>query len=127
MHKKSGHEKFSFQKRIKSFGYAFRGIRSFFLTTHNAWIQVGAGIAAISASFYFRISIVEWIAIVFCIGLVFTAEALNTAVEQYVDLVKPEYDPKAGNIKDIAAGAVLISAICAAIVGGLIFLPRIFA
>ncbi len=126
MHKKSGNERFSFHKRLKSFGYAFRGIRSFFLSTHNAWIHAAAALLVIAASLFFQITIIEWIAVIFCIGLVFTAEAFNTAVEQYVDLVQPEFDSRAGNIKDIAAGAVLISAICAAIIGLLIFLPRIF-
>lgn len=127
MLKNPGKDKFSFKRRVRSFEYAFKGIRSFFLTTHNAWVHTFITVIVIIAAIFFRINVVEWIAIVFSIGLVFTAEALNTAVEQYVDLVKPEFDPKAGNIKDISAGAVLISATSAAIIGLLIFVPKIVA
>lgn len=125
MRKEPGKDKFSVRRRAQSFGYAFQGIRSFFFTTHNAWVHAVITILVIIASVFFRISTSEWIAIIFAIGFVFTSEAFNTAIEQYVDLVKPEFHPKAGNIKDIAAGAVLISAITAAAIGLIIFIPKI--
>lgn len=125
MHKDPKKDKFSFRRRIESFGYAFNGIRSFFYTTHNAWVHLTIAILVIIFAIYFHISVVEWIAITFAIGMVFTAEAFNTAIEEYVDMVQPEYDKRAGNIKDISAGAVLLSALSAAIIGLLIFVPKI--
>ena len=124
MRKDPKKDKFSFKRRIESFEYAFKGIRSFFFTTHNAWVHLAITVLVIFFAILFQISVVEWIAIIFAIGMVFTAEAFNTAIEEYVDMVQPEYDKKAGNIKDISAGAVLLSAISAAIIGILIFFPR---
>ena len=124
MHKGDS-EKFSIKKRIKSFGYAFKGIRDFLFTTHNAWIHITVAILVVIAGFYFHISVIEWIGIVLSIGMVLSAEALNTAVVDWVDLVQPEYNKKAGSIKDIAAGAVLLTAICATIIGLLIFVPKV--
>ena len=117
---------FSPKKRLKSFEYAFHGIRSFFLSTPNAWIHLVITALVIGASFYFHLSLIEWIAVIYCIGLVFTAEALNTAVEEWVDSMEPNFNEKAGRVKDIAAGAVLIAAIVAAIIGILIFGTRIY-
>lgn len=68
----------------------------------------------------------EWIMIVFAIGFVFAAEAFNTAIEIWVDKLQPDFDPKAGRAKDLAAAAVLIAAISAATVGLIIFIPKIF-
>ena len=119
-------ENFSIKKRIKSFEYAFHGIRSFFVSTPNAWIHLFAAISVIIASFYFRISTIEWIAVIYAIGLVFTAEAFNTAVEEWVDSIQPEFDKKAGRVKDISAGAVLIASIAAAVIGVIIFGTRIY-
>jgi len=119
-------DNFSIKKRIKSFEYAFHGIRSFFLSTPNAWIHLVVAIAAIIASFYFHISPIEWVAIIYAIGLVFTAEAFNTAVEEWVDSIQPDYDKKAEKVKDISAGAVLIASIAAAIIGFIIFGTRIY-
>lgn len=116
-----------FQKFIYSFGYAFKGLRSFFISTQNAWIHSAITVLVIIAGFAFHIAVIEWIAIVFAIGMVFTAEAFNTAVEEWVDSIRSEHDEKAGNVKDISAGAVLISAISAAVIGLLIFAPKIFA
>ncbi len=117
---------FSPKKRLKSFGYAFDGIRSFFLSTPNAWIHLTITILVLVASFYFKLSVIEWIAVLYCIGLVFTAEAFNTAVEEWVDSIQPDFDKKAGKVKDISAGAVLIASIVAAIIGALIFGTRIY-
>ena len=117
---------FSPQKRLKSFEYALHGIRSFFLSTPNAWIHLAITVIVIVAAFYFELSMIEWIAVIYAIGLVFTAEALNTAVEDWVDSMQPNYDEKAGKVKDIAAGAVLIASIVAAIIGVLIFGSRIY-
>jgi diacylglycerol kinase (ATP) len=75
--------------------------------------------------FYFNITNGEWIVIILCFAIVMTAEAFNSAIEKLVDFVSPGIHPQAGKIKDIAAGAVLITAIIAAIIGCIIFIPKI--
>ena len=110
-------------KRIKSFGYAFKGIASLLRNEHNAWIHCIAIVVVTSCGFYFGITPAEWCMVVICFGMVLAAEGFNTAIERLVDLVSPDYHPIAGNVKDIAAGAVLICAIAAAIIGALIFIP----
>jgi diacylglycerol kinase len=74
----------------------------------------------------FAISIAEWMLCLLCFGLVITAEMLNTAIENLVDLASPQKHVLAGKAKDIAAGAVLVAAIVAAIVGLIIFLPKVW-
>lgn len=110
-------------KRLKSFVYAYRGLISFLRKEHNAWIHCTAIVVVSCAGFYFQINPTEWCLVLLCFGLVLSAEAFNTAIERLVDLVSPEYHPIAGNVKDVAAGAVLICAIIAAIVGIIIFFP----
>ncbi len=109
----------------KSFGYAWKGIRSVFSTEQNMKIHVGVAVLAVGFGFVLQISSVEWIAVILCIGLVFSAEMINTALEILVDKVSPQKDPVAGKIKDISAGAVLIAAIISVLVGVLIFLPKL--
>ena len=114
------------KKRIKSFGYAFKGIASLVKKEHNAWIHCTAIVVVTLAGFYFDITHTEWCIVVICFGLVLAAEGFNTAIERLVDLVSPDYHPIAGDVKDVAAGAVLICAIAAAIVGMIVFIPYIF-
>lgn len=110
-------------KRLKSFAYAWKGIGSFVRKEHNAWIHCSAIIVVTTAGFLFNITRTEWLIIFLCFGIVLAAEAFNTAIERLVNLVSPGYHPIAGDVKDIAAGAVLICAITAAIIGGVIFIP----
>ncbi len=117
---------FSVRKRLISFKYAFNGIIFLIKSQHNAWIHLSAATIVIIAGFCFSISIQEWILLTLTIGMVFTAEAFNTTIETIMDKVSPEYDKTTGRIKDIAAGAVLIAAIAALIIGALIFVPKIF-
>ena len=111
----SASEKFSFRKRGMSFKYAFRGIIEFFVHTHNAWIHLVATVVVLFAGWLFSISPAEWLFVVMAIGLVWVAEAFNTAIEFLVNLVSPNYNKLAGSVKDIAAGAVLLAAICSAV------------
>ena len=111
------------KKRIKSFGYAFKGIASLLKKEHNAWIHCLAIVVVTSLGFYFHITPTEWCIVLLCFGMVLAAEGFNTAIERLVDLVSPERHPVAGDLKDVAAGAVLICAIAAAIIGCIIFLP----
>lgn len=104
-----------------SFTYAGRGVWIFFKTTHNAWVHVFVLTFAVVLGFYFNITRVEWMVLVLIGGFVLAAEAFNTAIEIDIDLTSPQYHPYARDTKDVAAGAVLISAITALIVGLIIF------
>ena len=82
-------------------------------------------VLVIIAGLLFHISTFEWIAVFFAIGLVLAAEAINSAIERLSDVVQPEKDDRIRDVKDISAGAVLVCAITAAIIGIIIFLPKI--
>ena len=110
-------------KRLKSFTYARKGVCSFLSKEHNAWIHCAAIIAVTIAGIRFEITRTEWLVILLCFAMVLAAEAFNTAIERLVNLVSPDYHPIAGGVKDIAAGAVLICAIFAALIGLIIFVP----
>ena len=113
------------KKRLDSFKYAFAGIRDLFKTEPNATIHLIAAILVIALGFFFSISPTEWCFVVFAIAIVFSAEAFNTAIEHLTNKVSPEFNELAGKTKDAAAAAVLFAAIGAAIVGVVIFLPKI--
>jgi len=81
----------------------------------------------LAAGWFFGITRIEWCAVVAAIGLVVTAEGVNTAIEAVVDLASPEQHPLAGRAKDVAAGAVLLAAVTAAVIGLLVFGPRLLA
>lgn len=119
--------KFSLKARLFSFMNAFAGIRVLLRDEHNVRIHCCAAVLVVAAGFLFGISAGEWIAVVFAIGLVFTAEGLNTAVERLSDQVQPEWDERIRDIKDLAAGSVLFAAIAALVVGLIIFVPKIIA
>ena len=112
---------FSIIKRMRSFTHASRGLSIFIRSTHNAWIHIAIFVCAIILSFYFQITQTEWMMLILVGGLVIMAEAFNTAIEIDMDLTSPEQHPYARDTKDVAAGAVLISAITSIVVGVLIF------
>jgi diacylglycerol kinase (ATP) len=118
-------KEFSLVKRAKSFSHAGRGIYVFIKTTYNAWLHILALAIVVALGFYFQITQTEWMMLVFACGFVLAAEAFNTAIEIDIDLTSPTFHPYAKDTKDVAAGAVLISAITAAIIGILIFGPYI--
>lgn len=120
-------EKFSIAKRLKSFTYAFSGLRMLFREEHNAWIHLFATVCVIVAGFVFHISPLEWVAVVFAIGLVIGGEAFNTAIEILADVVCPERDERIKKVKDLSAAAVLVSALTALTIGLIIFIPKIIA
>ncbi|MEH6765355.1 MAG: diacylglycerol kinase family protein [Aequorivita antarctica] len=111
-------------KRLKGFGYAFKG--ALLMLRHEASIQVQASIAILMtiAGFYFEISTVEWMFQILAIGLVMSIEGLNTAVEEIADFVHPDFHNKIGFIKDVAAGAVFFAAVTAIIIGCIIYIPK---
>ena len=118
--------KWSVKSQLRSFGFAFKGLKWMMGTQHNAWIHLFAAVAAILFSIYFSISRIEWLFVILSIGLVFMAEMFNTAIEFLTDIVTPQFNEKAGKVKDIAAGAVLVAALIALIIWVVIFIPRFF-
>jgi diacylglycerol kinase (ATP) len=89
----------------------------------NARIHFVVAVLVIALGWALRISSPEWLAVILAIVLVISAEAINTAIELMVDLVSPQWQPLARDIKDVAAAAVLISSIGAAVIGWLVFVP----
>lgn len=113
-------------KRIRGGGYALKGAWILIKTEHSIQVQVFIATVVTAAGFYFNISREEWMFQVFAIGLVLTAEGLNSAVEGIADFVHPDFHTKIGYIKDIAAGAVLFAAFTAIVIAGIIYLPYLF-
>ena len=112
--------------RIKSIGFAFKGLIRLLRTESSIKIQFVIALLVTAAGFYFEISISEWVLQCLCIGLVMGIEGMNTAIEKLADYVQPEFDEKIGVIKDISAGAVLLVSLIAVIVGLIIYLPKVF-
>lgn len=112
---------------MKRFVYAFKGIFVALKTQRNFRIHLLVFLVVIIAGFLFKLNPVEWGLVLLAAGLVLSLELVNTAVESLVDLVSPGYNKKAGRIKDIAAGAVLIAAIISIFIGLIVFLPKITA
>lgn len=117
---------FEFTGRIRSFRHATRGIVRMLSCQHNAWIHAVATLLVVSAGFFLHLSASDWCWIILAISIVWTAEALNTAFEFVVDVASPTFHPVVRDAKDVAAGAVLITAIAAAIIGLIIFWPHLF-
>ncbi|MFT4664656.1 MAG: diacylglycerol kinase [Polaribacter sp.] len=117
----------SIKQRLNSFKYAFAGIYEVVQSQPNMKIHIVVAVLTVLSGYFFSISITEWCFIAVASLAVMSAEAFNTALEHLTDLVSPEYNPLAGKVKDAAAGGVLITAIGAAIIGLLIFLPKLLA
>lgn len=113
------------KKRIESFKYAFEGLSTLWKDEPNAKIHLAIGLLTIAAGIYLNLNIFEWVAIVFSVGIVFTAEALNSAIENICDGFTREHDPFVKKAKDLGAAAVLLSAGTATIIGILILGPKI--
>ena len=117
--------KFSILKRLLSFKFAFQGIRLLFKEEQNSWVHLLFTVLAIALAVWLKISLLEWVLIVFCIGFVFVAEIINTAIENICDFISPERHSMIKRIKDLSAAAVLFSAVTSLIIGVLIFLPKL--
>jgi len=118
-------QKFSIKKRLKSFKYAFAGLKALLLFEHNSRIHLVAAVLVILLGILLKISVAEWLFIVLVIGIVFTAELLNSAIEKLADLVSPDHNEQIKRIKDYCAAAVLVSSIAALLIGVIIFIPKI--
>lgn len=112
--------------RLKSVGYAFKGMILLIKTEASIKIQVFIAIGVTITGFYFNISITEWMVQITMIGLVMSIEGVNTAIEYIADFIHPDHHPKIGLIKDISAGAVFIASVVAVIIAGIIYIPKIF-
>lgn len=123
---KSENKRFSIIARLKSATHAMRGIGIIIKTTHNMWGHIFFAVLVVIFGFILNISNSEWFAVIFAIAFVIVTESINTAIEIDIDLTSPEYHPYARDTKDVAAGAVLLAVIFACIVGGIIFLPKIW-
>ena len=113
------------KRLIRSFGFAFKGLRYAAKTQPNFRFHLVAGTIAVVMGFLFRLSTAEWLWLMASIAVVLITELLNTSLETLTDLVSPTYNEKAGHVKDIAAGAVVVAALFALITGIVIFLPKI--
>ena len=114
---------FQFTGRLRSIRHAIAGVLRMIRCQHNAWIHLAATLVVLTAAFLFRVAAADWCWIILAISIVWTAEALNTAFEFLADAASPEFHPLVRDAKDVAAGAVLITAIAAAVIGGVIFWP----
>jgi len=110
---------------LKGFVYAWRGIAAG-ATGRNFRVMLAAAAFVVALGFFFEISGVEWALLTLAMGLVLSLELLNTAGEKLVDILSPDHDPRYGMVKDILAGAVLVAAVVAAVVGALVFWQKLF-
>jgi diacylglycerol kinase (ATP) len=116
---------FQFSGRVRSFRHAIRGVWRMLWCQHNAWIHAAATVVVVGAGFWVHLARADWCWIVLALSIVWTAEALNTAFEFLADAASPEFHPLVRDAKDVAAGAVLITAVAATIIGAIIFWPCI--
>jgi len=123
--KKPSALKLFIHSRGNSFKYAGRGLRYVMRTQKNAWIHSAVMIVVMVLSFWLQLARMEWVAILLVIGMVWTAEFINTSLESIVDMTSPERHPLAQVGKDVAAAAVLFAATIAVIVGILVLGPHL--
>jgi diacylglycerol kinase (ATP) len=116
---------FTFTGRLRSVRYAARGVRLMLASQHNAWVHAAATVLVTIAGMIFRLDRGEWCWVVVAMMAVWTAEALNTAFEFLCDVASPEFHPLVEKAKDVAAGAVLLSAAGSVVVGLLVFGPHL--
>ena len=120
---KREHAVFSISARLRSFGHALSGLGLMLRTQHNAWIHLAATVLVVALGFWLEIAPHDWRWIVLAIALVWVAEIVNTAFEHLCNVVQPDFHVSVKAAKDVAAGAVLVAAMAAAVIGGLVFLP----
>ena len=116
-------ERFTITGRVQSVKFAIRGIRLMLKSQHNAWVHAVASAIVLITGGLLCLTPSQWCWIVLAIMAVWTAEALNTALELLADVASPEFHPLVEKAKDVAAGAVLISAVGSVIIGLLVLGP----
>lgn len=118
---------FRVSDRARSFRFAFRGLWTMLKSQHNAWIHLVATVLVITAGFILSLNLHEWGIVVLAIMAVWTAEAINTAFEFLADVASPEFHPLVEKAKDVAAGAVLLTAMGSLVIAALIVVPRLLS
>lgn len=119
-------KKFSINERLHSFRYGMNGIKIIFRYEHNFRIHCLLAAIVVFAGIFAGLKETEWLVILIVSGLVFISEIFNSAIEYMADYVSPGYSELIRKVKDVAAAAVLISAIISVISGILIFYPKFF-
>ena len=114
------------KKRVRSVGYAFAGAARLIATEPSIKVQFFIALVVTAMGIFFDITTTEWMIQIVTIAMVMGLEGMNTAVEEIADFVHPDFHERIGIIKDVAAGGVFIAAILAAVVGGIIYVPRIW-
>ena len=117
-----------FKSFAKSFHYAFGGICSLYKDKQqiNFKIQTAIGIITFMGGFFFKLAVGEWICIILCCSLVLSLELLNSCIEKMLNVLHPSYAKSIGTVKDMASGSVLMASIGSLMIGGIIFVPKIF-
>ncbi len=113
------------KKRVVGFRYAWAGLKTVVKKESNFQLHLVATMIVVAAGFFFRLSLIEWAVILLTIGLVLITEMINSVIERVMDFIQPGYDERIKEIKDIAAGVVLVTALISIVVGILIFAPKI--
>ncbi|MBI2610347.1 diacylglycerol kinase family protein [Candidatus Kaiserbacteria bacterium] len=115
------------EKKVHNVRYALNGIQIAWREEFSFKLQIAVAILVLFLGWFLAISPIEWALVILIIGFVLAAEAFNTALEEFCDMVKGDPDPHIRKIKDLAAAAVLIASAAAFIIGTIIFVPRLFA
>lgn len=118
---------FSIKNRLKSFKYAFNGLRVLFKDEHNARIHLFVTIIVFLLGLWLDISGVEWLVILLLIAIVFSLEIINSSIERICDYLSPKIDDRIKKIKDLSSAAVLVSAIISVVCGLIIFVPKLLS
>jgi diacylglycerol kinase (ATP) len=116
---------FTLAGRMRSFGYAFNGLGFMLRTQHNAWLHLVATVVVVAVGFALKVEADAWAWLVVAIAMVWVAETMNTAFEHVCDVISPELHQSVKRAKDVAAGAVLLAAIAAVIIGALTLWPYV--
>jgi len=120
-------KKFSTKSRIQSFSFALNGLKIMIREEQNARIHLAVAIFISIVGFLLKLSIFEWISIVFSIGLVISLELINSAIEYMADFIYPGKNETIKSIKDVSAASVLVGSITALVIGWIVFIPKIWA
>jgi diacylglycerol kinase (ATP) len=115
---------FSVEARLRSFVYAWRGVKTLLASQHNAWIHAAATVVVVVGGLAARLTRFEWLALVVAVVSVWMAEAMNTAFEFLCDVASPGFHPLVARAKDVAAASVLICAAGAVVTAAFVFAPH---
>ncbi len=117
--------RFTVAARLRSFPHALRGVGFMLRTQHNAWVHLAATVTVFATAAALRVSAADWLWLITAVVLVWVAEAMNTAFEHLCDVVSPEFHEGVKRAKDVAAGAVLICAAGAVVIGLVVLGPYV--